>query len=295
MLVPSVPRWQAGFTMVEVMIVLAVTSLMFISAVAFINGRQNRTQFTTAINLLQQQLQQIINETANGYYPQTTSFSCTRGSAAPPVLTNQSAADRQGQNPDCIFLGKVIQFAPDISGTTEEPYIIYPIIGNRLGSTNTSEASMLYDSPAGTATFPEAAARGTGTNTTLTSATTQASLTQGLTVTGMWYGTSSSQTTSTFGIISSLPNPSGAGVASGTQTMGLYTVASTALHQTPEYTADAIFAGKITSAPLQIVNSVSICLASGTTKQWGLITIGQRDASVASNLAVDLQIRDTAC
>lgn len=279
---------SAGFTIIETMIVLGVTGALFVAAVLLINGRQNRTQFMTGINLFQQELQQIINETTNGFYPRDTAFSCVRGSSAPPQLSTAANIDRQGQNPDCIFLGKVLQFG--VQNTDPQKYAVIPIIGNRMDTTNSIEASTLYGP---TGTFPEAAAAGTtlATNSTLQGIDTSVQLTQGLSVVSMWYGTNATDTTGTVAFISSLPTPTSTGVASGTQSLGLYTVASTALQRTTPQTVDAIYPGVLNSQPLVAVTSVNICVASGTTNQSGLITIGANDASASSSLAVNLTIR----
>ena len=285
----------AGFTITEVMVVLAVTGMLFVSAVVLINGRQSRTQFSTGINLFQQQLQQVINETGSGYFPQYTAFSCTGTASTPPTLTNLgSSGDHQGQNPGCIFLGKVVQFA--VQGTDPQAYRILPIVGNRLDATG-SEASTLYGIPAApnSGTHPEAAVAGTtaATNLGLNGAETTAYLTQGLTVVSMWYGTNTANTTGTAGFITSLPSPNGTnGVASGTQHMSLYTVGGTSLNQDTPHVADAIYP----SGALVAVSSVNICVASGTTNQSGLITIGPTDSSSAASLTVLLTIKSgTAC
>lgn len=280
----------AGFTIVEVMIVLAVTSVMAISAIAFIAGRQSKTQFTTAINGLQQQLQQVINETASGFYPNNTSFSCTRSVSTPPTLTAQATGDHQGKNPDCIFLGKVIQFG--VASTDPQAYQVIPIVGNRLDPSGTAEASTLYNTSGTTGSFPEAAAAGTtpGTNLGLAGADVQVQLTQGLKVVSMWYNNNTANLTSTLGIISSLPSLSGSNLASGTQQVGLYTVPTTRLNQTVPQTVDQLYPGIASAQPLVQVSSIEVCVASGSTNQSGLVRIGANDTGATGSLAVNLSI-----
>jgi type II secretory pathway pseudopilin PulG len=281
-------REASGFTITETLIVLAVTGVLFVSAMVLINGRQNRTQFQTAINSLQQQLQQTINETVNGYYPQNTAFTCVRGPSTPPALTTALSNDRQGQNAGCIFLGKVLQFG--VQSSDPQTYAIIPVVGNRMDTTGATEASTLYGS---TGAFPEAAAATVGApNNTLTGADTSAVLQQGMTVGKMWYNGDPANKTGTVGFISTLPAIGGTGVASGSQHLNLYTVAVTDLGQNTAQIATAMYptAG---SQPLVPVSSVSICVASGTTKQWGLITIGQ-SGTQAANLSVTLDIKSTS-
>ncbi|HEX7368402.1 MAG TPA: prepilin-type N-terminal cleavage/methylation domain-containing protein [Candidatus Saccharimonadales bacterium] len=125
----------AGFTIVETMIVLAVTGLLVASALLYVNGKQNRTEFQVGVNELQQQIQQIINGTESGYFPTQSNgqqnFKCTShydGTA--PTITGTASA--QGSNGDCIFLGKVLYFGPGNSGGGSDAFTVFPIAGNRL-------------------------------------------------------------------------------------------------------------------------------------------------------------------
>lgn len=212
----------------------------------------------------------------------------------PPLLATQASGDHQGTNPGCIFMGKVIQFA--VQGTDPQAYRLLPIVGNRLDTGNKVESSTLYGS---TGAYPEAAVAGSVplTNSLIQGAEETAYLTQGLHVVDMWWGTNrAANVTGTVGFITSLPSPDGSGVASGSQHLSLYTVNSTDIDQNTTYTADALYPGKITAQPLKSVNSVSICAASGTTNQSGLITIGPSDTSATSSLAVVLTIKPgTSC
>ena len=76
------PKGTGGFTIVETLIVLAVSGLLLISAIVMISGRTNKTQFTTAANDLKQSLEQVINEISSGYFPNANNFQCTAGVAA---------------------------------------------------------------------------------------------------------------------------------------------------------------------------------------------------------------------
>lgn len=120
-----------GFTIVEVLIVLAVSSMLFLSAVLLINGREAKTQFTTGINDEISQIQQIITDTTDGYYPNNSDFTCAGnpgGEVTPKTVAPGST--QQGTNQGCIFLGKAIQFG---LGPTTPGYStlgVLPIVGN---------------------------------------------------------------------------------------------------------------------------------------------------------------------
>ena len=286
----TLPKRPHGFTIVETLIVLAVTGVLFLAAVLLVNGRQNRTQFMTAINGFQQQMQQIINETANGVYPRDTAYSCVKGVAAPPQLSIQAVADRQGQNAECIFLGKAIQFG--VQGTDPQTYQVIPIVGNRMdasGANSDVEASTLYGGTSGA--YPEPAMAGDVHNLGI-QGEAPIILQHGLTVTKMWYGTDPSDVNAALGTIaflSTLPSPSGTGIASGSQTLGLYRVMGSKLQESTPKAVERIYPDGTT--PLVAVSSVSICVASGTTNQSGLVVIGANDSSAATSVAVNLTIK----
>lgn len=277
----------AGFTIVETMIVLAVTSVLFVSAVMAINGRQNKTEFLTSINNIQQQIQQIINETSTGYYPNNGNFDCTPQTGQPPTFTNGSS--QQGTNQGCVFLGKAIQF--QVKNTDPEQFIVYPIAGNRLDIVK-REASTLYGA---TGTWPVAIAQGTGLNFALNNdMTAQGILQFGLNTVYMNYVSNSgvSSPTGAVAFLSSLASYTAScnGVCSGSQHYGLYAVSgSVGLGATRGDMVDAMDKLYVspTSTPFVPANSVQICFASGTTNQSGLVTIGG-----GGSLTVTLAVRD---
>lgn len=123
-----------GFTIVETLIVLSITAVLAISAFAFIGNRQSKTQFLVAVSNARQQIEQILNETVNGYFPKTSTIRCAAvpGNSGPPTLT--TAASTQGSNTGCIFLGKVLLFA--VPGTGLDRYTVYPMTGNQYNTLN---------------------------------------------------------------------------------------------------------------------------------------------------------------
>jgi len=122
----------AAFTIVEVMIVLAVSGLILLSAISLVSGRQNRTEFATGINDLQQQIQQVINETSSGYYPNGEDFTCSATSGTPTPVTLADGTGAQGTNAGCIFLGKVIQFGLGNTNLGPSQLGVIPLVGNQF-------------------------------------------------------------------------------------------------------------------------------------------------------------------
>ncbi|QQS20357.1 type II secretion system protein [Candidatus Saccharibacteria bacterium] len=97
-----------GFTVVETLIVLAVTSGLFVITAVAINGRQQKTEFQVGIRNLQQQFQQIITEAATGYYPVSSSFRCSLIGGGDNVRLQGGGSNEQGSNEACTFVGKAL-------------------------------------------------------------------------------------------------------------------------------------------------------------------------------------------
>jgi type II secretory pathway pseudopilin PulG len=90
-----------GFTIVETLIVLAVTAVLLVSTMLFVSGRQRKTEFAVGIRQLQQDVQRSINEAASGY--NGSRFTCSVVSGKPNIAVGTEAV--AGTNNDCIFIG----------------------------------------------------------------------------------------------------------------------------------------------------------------------------------------------
>ncbi len=135
-----------GFTIVETMIYLAVTSLLLVSALGLVAGSQNKTEFNTAINQLNQQIGDVINNVANGYYANinnvATNWTCS-GSSGTPSFSNTTGGGK-GTNQGCIFVGRAMKFSD-----SEEKFYIFNMAGVRQvddGSGNKHEVTNMKES-----------------------------------------------------------------------------------------------------------------------------------------------------
>ncbi|HSX43100.1 MAG TPA: type II secretion system protein [Candidatus Saccharimonadales bacterium] len=280
MKVGGTPRAENGFTIVETLIVLAVTGLLFISAVILISGRANKTQFTTSANDLKQQFEQIINEASSGYFPDSGSFTCT---STPPIMPKlKDGAQKQGTNGGCVFLGKAVQLGVP---TFPDKILVFAIAGNRLNSTG-DEASTLHEA------MPEAIAPGNGfNNTSLTGITQDLQLESGL---APAWAKADGTPVAGFAMLSTLASYSTScnGICSGAQTLQLYGVKGTAVNATDHLQ----FADKLDADPNYVpAKQITACFNSGTTSnQSALYTIGGSSGS-AQGVAVDIQIQSGAC
>ncbi len=262
-----------GFTIVETLIVLAVTGLLFLAAATLINGKQAKTQFQTAINEMPQQIRQVINEVSSGYFPNNGNFSCT-ADAFSTQLHNTAAS--QGTNGTCVSLGKAMQFAV---GTNSSVVATYPIAGwrNATGNLDSAHPVLIAPSTTNPGWYDDSA------NTTLDG---------GLSVQAMYYYRPGSAVKYPIGGMAFMSNLGQLDVtgqlASGSQQLELVVPATsntpnvhTALNQSKLSFADA-FDTNFTNSfrGTAQLDSVNICFASGTTNQSGLVSISSNDLTV---------------
>jgi type II secretory pathway pseudopilin PulG len=112
-----------GFTIIEVMIVLASTGALLLIAFAIINGEVSSTSYQNSIRSLAIEMQNIANQTTSGQYAFSNSTSCDGSSLSLPVITN-SGVSGQGTSTNCTFLGKLV-----VIGTDNKSLDIYPVAG----------------------------------------------------------------------------------------------------------------------------------------------------------------------
>ncbi len=116
-----------GFTITEVMIFMAVTAMILISALTAINGAQQRAEFNDSINDVNQQINDVVNNISTGYSASQANFKCNK---ALDVNGKHIVAgsDSLGTNSDCVFMGKIIRFSKS------SEFAVYPALGLRLSA-----------------------------------------------------------------------------------------------------------------------------------------------------------------
>ncbi|HVX56617.1 MAG TPA: prepilin-type N-terminal cleavage/methylation domain-containing protein [Candidatus Saccharimonadales bacterium] len=120
-----------GYTIVEVMVVLAVSGMMFLLAANFINGRQARTAFTEGVNTMASNLQDLIAQVQAGKYSDADLNCLFDGSSI--SFPNAESTQTQGTNSACVFLGKIMYFSYDTSNP-DSSYEIFTLAGGRVDS-----------------------------------------------------------------------------------------------------------------------------------------------------------------
>jgi prepilin-type N-terminal cleavage/methylation domain-containing protein len=143
-------RNRGGFTIIEVMIVLAVSAVLLTAVLATIKGEQNRTQFIQAMRDIDSKIQDSLNDVSTGNYAhvfnggtgatpnKNNTRTCSVSGAPPtPSLGGFSGAPdvTPGINKNCLFLGEALQFSTNGS-TAGVPnntrFFAYAVLGRRL-------------------------------------------------------------------------------------------------------------------------------------------------------------------
>ena len=130
-------KLAGGFTIVETLIVLAVTGLIFLSAVTLISGKEAKTEFTQSLQSIVTQLQQTISEVQTGFYSNSGDFSCTAAAGGPLTFTSGGSVTAEGANKGCVFIGKAVYFPLVTNTALAQPVYVHTIVGlQRDGSGN---------------------------------------------------------------------------------------------------------------------------------------------------------------
>lgn len=234
-----------GYTIVEVMVVLAVSSAMFVVAASFINGKQAKTAFTEGANNMTARIQSLIDQVADGQYSDIF-VNCSAGGVPGTITISPSGGPgQQGANSACVFLGKVMHFA-----TNRSTFDIFSIAGSRLNSLGNQPNNPL-----------DADAK------PITALTMTQQIPQSLNITSVRV-TDGSGTNTRFSI-GFLQQAGFTGqTASGAQTIGLYYVSGSISNTDPTVTAQ----GQTIGSALRPAKFARICVSDGT--RYAQIFIG---------------------
>jgi len=277
----STRRTDGGFTIIETMIVLTVSTVLFMAAVILVAGQQRKVEFSQAIRDIQSNIQKTINEVNTGYYP-NNGLSC---SVSAGTLVLAAGATNQGSNTGCIFLGKALQFG--VTGTDPQQYVTHTIAALQDNDGTIAGAR------------PRDVAPGQNTNNApdFPNASTTDSLHNGITAVDMTYTDGVGGTPQPIGAVAFVSqlgetDASTGQLLSGTQNIDLVPVVSSLTGpgfqtNTPQV-VDAIN-NRLKDSPVNPSGGVSICFASGGTEQSGLVKIGGN----GRDLAVTLDIKST--
>lgn len=258
----------SGYTIVEVMIFLAVSSLLLVSAMLVLSGRQRKTEFNQGIREADSKIQDVVNDFAAGYFPDSD-FDCSADNIGnSPVISAGSGT--QGTRGGCTYIGKVIQFAPE--NTDENGYKVITVAGRQFYREPLSrlveniveakpKAVLLPSIPEDSGTFG-----------------------YGLKV--KWVRAEGSPSDiGAIGFFSSFAQNDSSGLVSGKQTTQLVALGGTSLNASTSLIESNINAIG-TGGTIYINVPVSICIESGDSSQHGIINIGSDQRELATRLQI---------
>ncbi len=117
-----------GYTILEVMIFLAVTTALFVMVAITFQGRQARTEFSAGVREMESRIQDMVNDVTTGYTASDENFSCSVAANDGELIFSQGQSSELGTNGDCIFLGRVMHFG--VTGNKKQ-YKVYSVAGAR--------------------------------------------------------------------------------------------------------------------------------------------------------------------
>lgn len=143
-------RQMAGYTILEVMIFLAVSGVLFALVFPTVGNSQDKVKFTQSVQDLQNKINDILNDVSTGYFPNSDATCTIANSTAPPVITPGGSV--QGTSQGCVFLGKVLSFSNVAANNPDMN--IFTIVGRKDDATGHNINSL-------TASRPRAVAKST--------------------------------------------------------------------------------------------------------------------------------------
>lgn len=138
---------QKGYTITEVLIVVAVSGVMFANATLLFRGRQQQVQFTQSVKDFENVVTDIMNDVSTGYYPTNTNVSCTVTpvEALRPIIGNTTNSGL-GRSNQCVYVGKALQFVPGGVANNQSAVNVYSLAGKRyLSSSSTVPAGSISE------------------------------------------------------------------------------------------------------------------------------------------------------
>lgn len=255
-------KGSSGFTIVETVIVLGVTSLAIAMALGFVSGKQRKTEFHQAVNDIQSQISEVISNVQNGYYAKTDDFDCNDVGGHPNI--NFASTSNLGTNEDCTYIGRAIQFWVQPDSNT---FKVYSLVGVRNQSgTNIDVQNIVQANPRVIFKPPN----GPSTKKLL----------YGLEIVRVKYGINNGPISSNAGTIAFISS-FGQAITGGSGTINMYAIQNTSLNQ-QDNTAQNRLDNNNAGNYIANTTGITICFDGGSNL-FGIITIGGKNAVGGSN------------
>jgi hypothetical protein len=126
-----------GYTILEVLIFIAVSALIFVAAIVAIGGRQNQVQFAQGVREFEAKIQDTLNDVTTGYFASNPTIKCQIVGGNVSFDFTSTNVEKLGGNNSCLFVGKVMQVLP-AGANGDVTLVIYNLAGKRYLDTANS-------------------------------------------------------------------------------------------------------------------------------------------------------------
>jgi len=134
-----------GFTIIETMIFLAISGVMFLMAASFINGKEAQAEFEQGMNQTNAKITSIIDNVSDGNYPFPVNehISCSLSGNVPHFSLSATTSI----DPGCDLIGEYL--APENNGNSSQ-YSLYTVAGCEYNSDSVGDCSSSINLPPAT-------------------------------------------------------------------------------------------------------------------------------------------------
>ncbi len=124
-------KGEGGYTLIESIMYLAVTSALLLVVLAGVSSRQSAVQYSQSIRNLESLFMDVANDVKDGLHgiPRVTCSPSASGGLA--ISPNNAPASTDS----CVFLGKIISFGEDRNPNS---YKVYTVVGSRTEADSSS-------------------------------------------------------------------------------------------------------------------------------------------------------------
>lgn len=260
---------RGGFTILETMMFLAVTSLVFIAAMQYVSGRQNREFFISSVRDFETKLLDVANDVSTGFYQSGGSLRCSATGPSGSPAFSAGGDDTLGTNTDCIFVGTVLKLG---DGGDKQKYTQYSMGGLRKsGGSYVTNLAMSKPRVINVPGLPSSRAVGSG-----------------ITIECVKVGGSTcTDNNAAIGFFttfdgSSMIAENGGAVQANVMTFSGVSLGSDATSVVNQLNDDSSYTSPVYNP------GITICLKSGGTNQYALVSLG---GNSSSNLSTKTEIK----
>jgi prepilin-type N-terminal cleavage/methylation domain-containing protein len=115
-----------GYTIVEVLLVLAISSVLFLGVTTIFGSGRKNTEFSQAIYDIQSKVKQYAVQVSTGNFLETTQYTCAQSPSSLRATLTLGASASTNSNQDCIYLGKALL---PVIGSSD--IYVYDVLGLR--------------------------------------------------------------------------------------------------------------------------------------------------------------------